>query len=196
MILLTVKLYIIINREYNGNGSVPYDGAHLTATGAAFLAGLMILLGGYTRLGTDDCWDILLNWNNCSTTTLINLSGIAALLGSMACFVILQYDLWTASYGIPERTLLTSLFGAWIGYPIVFVGAMLYRILYVARMGPAASKAFFPPGLSVVKDVLYGLLDAWSKGIFALWTAYTVFGLTLFSAPDAHPYGWAVNGTR
>lgn len=187
MILLTIKLYLIINRDYNGKTSVPYDGTHLTTTGAALLAGLMVLLGGYTRLGTDDCWDIVLNWDPCSTATLTNLSGVASLLGSMACFVVLYYDLWTASYGMEHRTLLTSLFGAWAGYPIVFVGAMAYRIRYVAQQ---ADRSRFPPGLSVAKDVLYGLLDAWCKGIFALWTVYTVFRLSLFDAPDATPHTW------
>ena len=115
----------------------------------------------------------------------------------MICFFVLQFDLWTATYDMPERTLLASLFGAWIGYPIVFVGAMLYRIfLAPSNVQGEEFIPMFPEGLSVTKDVLYGVLDAWSKGVFALWTAYTVFGLTLFNAPHATPYNWTTHAAH
>ena len=106
----------------------------------------------------------------------------------MACFVILQYDLWTASYGIPERTLLASPLGAWIGYPGGGGGAMLYG--YSTSPAWATRKAFFLPGLSVVKDVLY----ARTPGPRSLRCGPRTPSLvSRFSAPVAHPY---VGGRR
>ena len=41
--------------------------------------------------------------------------------------------------------------------------------------------------LSFSQDVLYGLLDAWCKGVLALWIAFTLFGVQLLNAPLAEP---------
>ena len=120
------------------------------------------------------------------------MTGLLALIGSLLCFLFLQFDLWSAVYGIPNRALLVSLFASWIGYPIVFVYCILYRIYIVGKETNRDEYASrFPESLSLLKDVFYGLLDAWSKGIFALWTAYTVFGMSLFGSPPAHPHVWA-----
>ena len=50
------------------------------------------------------------------------------------------------------------------------------------------STAPTPSSLSMVKDLAYGLLDGWSKGVFALWTALTRFGVPLFASPSTVPF--------
>ena len=39
-----------------------------------------------------------------------------------------------------------------------------------------------PEWLSLLKDVFYVLLDTWSKGAFAMWTAYAAFGMKFFQS--------------
>lgn len=180
MFLLTIKLYVTIGRAYNDG----YDGLHLTPIGAGFLSMLMIVLGGFTRLGADDLWDVGLvcgRGGNAGASCLVNVAGLLSLLGSLACLVVLQIDLWSASAYLGERRLLTSFFAVWLAYPVVFILSMLWRICFTARVEKGVGKARFEPGLSVIKDVSYGLLDAWAKGVFALWTANNVFGLSVFS---------------
>lgn len=180
MFLLTIKLYVTIGRAYNDD----YNGLHLTPIGAGFLSMLMIVLGGFTRLGADDLWDIGLvcgRGGSARRLCLVNVAGLASLLGSLTCLIILQMDLWAASAYLGERRLLTSFFAVWIGYPIVFICSILWRICVTARVKSGVGKSRFEPGVSVIKDVSYGLLDAWAKGVFALWTANNVFGLSVFS---------------
>ena len=180
MFLLTLKLYLTIGRAVNGEGSVAYYGVHLSPVGAAFLAALMVLLGGFTRLGSDDVWDIRTCGPAGSKACVVNFLGLVALVGSLACLLLLQIDLWAASAWLPNRELLTSFFVVWLGYPIVFVFAIVWRSCFSAPLSSGAKKSMFPERLSVLKDICYGGLDFWAKGVFALYTAFNVFGLSLF----------------
>ena len=39
-----------------------------------------------------------------------------------------------------------------------------------------------PEWISLIKDVCYALLDCWSKGAFAMWTAYAAFDMHFFQS--------------
>ena len=197
MPFLVMKLYAVIGREYNGKeAGAPYEGVFLAAESAAAIAALMILLGAFVRLGTDDLadWRVgtgwwacgVCNYGNCNGPGLFAFSGVVALLGSIACFTVLEYEMFTASYGMPDRRLLVSFFAIWFGYPAVFIVAMLAR--NNSSRGELAH--VFRPELSVAKDVAYGLLDVWSKAVFAFWTVHTVFDRAFMDAPKATAHSW------
>ena len=99
--------------------------------------------------------------------------GLVALLGSCAIFVLLELELFLASDGIPDHVLFRSFFLIWVGYPIVFIGCIFWRI---DKTDEAGTGGLFNPRLSVAKDLLYAMLDVWSKGVFAMWSVHTVFG--------------------
>jgi len=197
MPLLVMKLYAIIGREYNGQeAGAPYNGVFLAAESAAAVAALMIILGAFVRLGTDDLadWRVGTGWWACGTCdygtcrgqALFVLCGVVALLGSLACFAVLQYEMFTASYGMPDRRLLVSFFAIWFGYPVVFILSMALRDSSSRHEQAHA----FRPELSVAKDVAYGLLDIWAKAVFAFWTVHTVFDRAFMDAPKATAHAW------
>jgi len=178
--LLVLKLYAYIGRSYNGEAAGPgneYHGIHVGPETAAWLAALMIGLGAFVRLGTDDFaeWRVLTGGFNCGSGTVLcwNLFGLVALLGSCAIFVLLELELFLASDGIPDHVLFRSFFLIWVGYPIVFIGCILWRI---DKTEEAGTGGLFHPRLSVAKDLLYAMLDVWSKGVFAMWSVHTAFG--------------------
>lgn len=197
MPLLVMKLYAIIGRDYNGQeAGAPYEGVFLAAESAAAVAALMIILGAFVRLGTDDLadWRVGTGWwacgacdyDTCRGAALFVGFGVVALLGSLTCFAVLEYEMFTASYGIADRRLLVSFFAIWFGYPAVFILAMFLRNSTSRREMAHA----FRPELSVAKDVAYGLLDIWSKAVFTLWTVHTVFDRAFMDAPKATAHAW------
>lgn len=197
MPFLVVKLYGVIGRDYNGKAAgAPYDGVFLAAESAAAVAALMVLLGAFVRLGTDDLadWRVgtgwwacgVCHWPSCKGPGLFAFVGVVALLGSIVCFTVLEYEMFTASYGIADRRLLVSFFAIWFGYPVVFILAMFLR--NSSSRGEQAHA--FRPELSVAKDVAYGLLDVWSKAVFTLWTVHTVFDRAFMDAPKATAHAW------
>lgn len=159
MIFLVLKLYKIIDRPFDD-----YDGVFHSVETAAGVAALMILLGAYARIGTDDMWNHIPLWRS--------LSGFAAYVLSLVCLVLLLVDLTIASDGKVDGFFLRSFFYVWIGYPLVALVSILWRLV-LSRSG--TYKGEYPEKLSILKDVSYGLLDVWSKGVFAMWTAYSVF---------------------
>ena len=169
LIFLVQKLYFLINAKGPIMGSV--EGACLTAV-------IMVLLGAIARIGTDEFWD----WKR---SMWLSLAGCLCYITSIVLMVLLLVDLGEASKNIENGTLLRSFFLVWIGYPLVGAVSIIYR----TSMYYADSKydGHYPEWLSTFKDVAYGLLDAWSKGVFALWTAFTVFHVQLFDNEFAVP---------
>ena len=193
--MLVLKLYAIIGRTHNGDAAgAPYNGIHLGPESAAWLAALMIMLGAIVRLGTDDFAD----WRHQngfftgpiggSASWWLNVFGVVALLGSLAAFVLLEFELFRASEGIEENRLLNSFFLVWSGYPLVFIISIVLR-RNDSKNEDSGGK--FDPALSVFKDVSYGLLDTWSKVVFAMWSVHTVFEISpYYGAPAASPHKW------
>lgn len=193
--LLVLKLYAVVGRTHNGDAAgAPYNGLHLGPESAAWLAALMIMLGAVVRLGTDDFAD----WRHQngfftgpiggSASWWLNVVGVVALLGSLAIFVLLEFELFRASEGMEENRLLNSFFLVWSGYPLVFLISIVLRRNDFKN---SDSGGKFNPALSVFKDVSYGLLDTWSKVVFSMWSVHTVFGLNpYYGAPGASPHKW------
>ena len=199
MIFLTFKIYRMINKPFED-----YDGVFQSVEAAAATAAIMILLGAYARLGTDEMWDVR------NLFTLV--TGFVAYAGSVVCLILLLVDLSAASHDIEGGYLQRSFFLAWIGYPLVGMVGVGYRLgmacfgndTYAGEIPEAVSvfKArahppFFTPlarrqsRLRLAQDVAFGLLDVWCKGVFALYTAHVVFGETLFNVQSEIPYNWA-----
>lgn len=188
MPLLVIKLYRIINApDWFGSG-IDAGNIFQSVEAAAGTSIVMVVLGAYVRIGCDELW----NWKS----TCMFVSGIISYLGSLACFVLLLVDLGNASHGITDGYLLRSFFYVWIGYPVVSLTSIGVRLSYKCfrscgeYAGPDRYNGGVPEFLSLFKDSTYGLLDCYSKGILALWTAYSAFGETLINNAPATPYAW------
>jgi bacteriorhodopsin len=134
---------------------------------AVVTAVAMIALGAFVRVGFDDedsCWSII------------------PFFLSICCLGVLIAALAGASSGMEYETFLNSFFYVWIGYPIVALVTWV-----VKRRSPSEENTI---RLSVCKDIFYGLLDCYSKGVLAWWTAWTVFGEQFFGNAQALPYNW------
>jgi len=181
MMLLVTKIYAIINRPF-----ADYSGPFASVETAVAVAALMILIGAFARIGTDESWDF--------KRPILAFFGYAAYAVSLTCMVLLLWDLGNAAHPIQNGYLFRSFFYVWIGYPGVALCSMLWRFWYArcSKTYPDGTYAGeFPEALSLFKDLSFGLLDVWSKGVFAMWTAYTVFGKTLFNNDPADPLEWA-----
>lgn len=172
MIFLTFKIYALINRSF-----ADYNHIFESVEAAAATAAVMILLGAYARIGTDEFWE----WKNVG----LFISGLVAYIASLTCLVLLLVDMGRATDCITDGYFFRSFFYVWIGYPCVAAIGILWR-LATKCMYPAYSGGY-AEWLSLFKDLGFGLLDVWSKGVFAMWTAYTVFEVTLFDSAAATP---------
>ena len=176
MLFLTYKIYKLINRPFDD-----YDGVFPNVESAVATAGAMVIAGAFARIGTDEMWD--------TRTPVTSIVGAIFFGLSVLCLVFLLIDLGTAAGGIANGYLLRSFFYVWIGYPIVAiipVGVRLGMKCTSERQGSDYNGEYYE-SLSLIKDVGFGLLDVHSKGVFALWTAYTAFDQTLFNNAGATP---------
>lgn len=179
---LVRKIYFLINHQPFGAGR----DLLLSAEAAVTLAAFMVLFGALARLGTDEMWD----WYNGDRQVWVNvLSGVLPYIASWICFLILMVDFVLAADDMENAGVFRSFFLIWIGYPIVSFVSIVVRNIYATSVED--TPGYVPPGLSMFKDLSFGLLDCWSKGAFGLYTAHAVFGLSFLGAPGAAPYGWA-----
>lgn len=200
--LLVAELYAIIGRSYNGEfggEGKSYDGLWLTPIGAGVLAAVMILLGAFVRLGLDDLSDLRStrsddSWTGCCILFL----GLVPLAGSIVILGVLIADLHHAAEGLPDNTLLLSFFWSWIGYAVIYVVSLCVRPCFVYcndTSGRTEYRALhIPEGLSVFKDVGYGLLDVWCKAVLSFWVFHSAFANVLpekfLGAPNAAINTW------
>ena len=178
LIFLIYKLYYLAGLE--PDGITPKTGSIFEAPGtAAGCAVLMVVLSAVVRVGMDEFWDIRKNW----------IGGIFAVIlfaGSVLIMGLILADIDQAvnlNKGIINVELYKSFYLVWIGYPIVAFFSIAVRIFYsFTKKGYSGE---IPQWLSMVKDLCYCFLDSWSKGVFAMWTAYTAFHVHLLNAPPA-----------
>ncbi len=178
LIFLIYKIYYIAGFE--PDGVTPKTGSIFETPGtAAACAVIMVVLSAIVRIGTDEVWDYRAN---------LGQSIVAALLwvASVVIMVLIIADIDTAvelNKGAINVDLYKSFYWIWIGYPIVSLFGWGVRLwMAVSNKGYAGDT---PEWLSLIKDLSYSFLDSWSKGVFALWTAYSAFHVTLLSAPAA-----------
>jgi len=187
LVFLVRKIYFYINHD-------PFD-AHrhffFSVEAAVGTAVAMVLLGALARLGTDEMWD----WQSGggadknagvdSRAMRCFFFGGIPFAGSLACLVFLLVDMTNASFHMEDAFLFRSFFLVWIVYPVIALASILLRQKWCSRDGSPYA------GTNMLKDLSYGLADVWSKGVFGLWTGFTVFNVALFGAPAAAPYAWA-----
>jgi len=178
LVFLTYKIYYLAGLE--ADGVTPKTGDIFESPGAAAgCALLMVLLNAIVRIGTDEIWDFKKN----AAQTII---AAVLWLSSLLIMILILVDIDRAvelNKGIVNVELYKSFYLVWIGYPIVSLVSILTRLYYAATKTGYTGET--PEMLCLFKDVSYGFLDSWSKGVFALWTAYTAFHVHLLNAPAA-----------
>lgn len=178
LIFLIYKIYYLAGTE--ADGVTPKTGDIFETPGAAAgCAVLMVVLSAIVRIGTDEIWDF--KKNMVSTIIAAVLWGASLLL-----MILLLVDIDTAveaNKGIINVELYKSFYLVWIGYPIVSLFSIVTRLVMACGSGSYTGDT--PQWLTFTKDLSYGFLDSWSKGVFALWTAYTAFHMHLLQAPAA-----------
>ena len=178
LVFLTYKIYYLCGVE--ADGVTPKTGPVFESPGAAAgCALLMVILSAIVRIGTDEIWDFKKNAAQTIVAAVLWLS-------SLLLMILILVDIDQAvelNKGVVNVVLFKSFYLVWIGYPIVSVVSIGTR-LWMACMKPGYGGET-PEQLCLFKDVAYGFLDSWSKGVFAMWTAYTAFNMHLLSAPAA-----------
>ena len=175
--MLVYKIYTLIGRS-----------AWLkTYEWAVVFVGFMILFGLVQRIGTDELapttkkvvyekfFKYASDWKDRgnSIDRGVFCLGILCFILSSVCLVLVLVDFHLSVQGMPNSAALQSFYWCWVGYPIV---ALLTMIARQQRPTQEMSENEFGNGyneyLSLFKDVVYGMLDVYSKAFFAAWTAW------------------------
>ena len=162
MPFLTLKLYAVINSPVTA-----YDSIFANAEIAAAASVLMIVLGSFVRLGLDE----LSGWRRLSATARI--IGMCCWVLSSVCLLLLLIDIGRAAATHKDHHLLLSFLFVWVGYPIVVFVSSVWRHLDEADTP-------YDRRLSIVKDASFCCLDIYAKGVFAIYSSSTVFGVAFF----------------
>ena len=162
MPFLTLKLYAVINIS-----ATAYDSIFANAEIAAVASVLMIVLGSFVRLGLDE----LSGWRRLSATARI--IGMCCWALSCVCLLLLLIDIGRAAATHKDHYLLLSFLFVWVGYPIVAFVSSVWRHLDEADTP-------YDRRLSIVKDAAFSCLDIYAKGVFAIYSSSTVFGVAFF----------------
>ena len=162
MPLLVLKFYAVIRVPFSA-----YDSIFSSADVAAVASVLMIVLA-FVRLGLDE----LSGWKRMTRESLF--VGLLAYGLSCVCLVLLLVDISRAASGHADRPILDSLLFVWVGYPLVAFFASMRRY-------SDDQTTPYDLNLSLTKDIAYSCLDVYAKGVFALYSASTVFGVEFFN---------------
>jgi len=159
--LLIVKLFLLV---------APVE-PWFEKWGAAGLSVIMVVLGAFTRLGCDDCAARSNKGSDCSLDTLSRLLGAASWICSAVIFAFLLANLYIHIDDNQEkRNILNAFFMTWVIFPAISLIAMFWRLV-------AGGDDPFPVPLSVIKDLFYGIGDAWTKGVFGIFSFCAAFGI-------------------
>ena len=153
-----------------------------TVEGAVFCAVIMILLSVFVRVGTDEVWDLAKSLK--TNTCFVPIAAICAWIGSVVIMILILVDIDTAVENNKAATnveLYRSFYLIWIGYPIISLFGWGVR-LWMGCMSTSTYNGETPEWVSLIKDLCYVLLDTWSKGAFAMWTAYAAFDMHFFQS--------------
>ena len=175
--LMVLALYALANRPEGYEGKIFQSPEAAAATAA--VNGLLLAV---VRLGTDEVWDIR------------PYGGFAAWLGgggsllAATCLFLVCFDFGNASSDIDNGYFVRSFVYVYIGSAGMAAIAGIARLVYGRCFYKGPYHGEYPPGLSLVKDLVYGLIDCWALGVFALWVGYTNFGKKLWSLDGAVPF--------
>lgn len=180
LVFLIHKLYALAGTDADGKPRM--GDVFETVEGAVFCAVIMILLSVFVRVGTDEVWDLAKSLK--TSTCFVPIVAICAWIGSVVIMILILIDIDTAVENNKAATnveLYRSFYLIWIGYPIVSLFGWGAR-LWMGCMYTSTYNGETPEWVSLIKDVCYVLLDTWSKGAFAMWTAYAAFGVHFFQS--------------
>jgi hypothetical protein len=131
---------------------------------SGMLVQVMVALGAFTRLGTDE----LVPRRDGKGVDAMMVIGLLAFFLSWVCLALVLYNLlgdletdhssgWVYAFSLP-----------WILYGVVAIASIVWR-----QFQPHG----YPEALSIFKDVAYGALDVWSKATFSLWICSKALGM-------------------
>lgn len=132
---------------------------------SSILVQVMVALGAFTRLGTDE---LVPRRGDGKGVDAMMVLGLITFFLSFGCLGLVLYNLlgdletdpsvgWVYAFSLP-----------WILYGVVAIVAIVWR-----QFQPEG----YPEALSLFKDVCYGTLDVWSKATFALWICSKALGI-------------------
>ena len=125
---------------------------------------IMVLLGAYVRIGIDE----LVPPKKKGDDFFIRVTGLVAFVLAFVCLALVICNLLL---GLEEDPTL--------GYVYVFsLPWLLYGVIsLVAIVVRQFTTETYPEGLSVFKDISYGILDQFSKCIFAFYVVTGAMGV-------------------
>jgi hypothetical protein len=130
----------------------------------------VVLLGAYTRFGTDELVPIAKSQRNSLVDGFARVSGLVAyVLACVALFFVLYNLLGNVTDVEPTNGWIYAFSLSWIGYGAVSLVAIVVRQCWSDG---------YPETLSVFKDVAYGALDIWAKAVFGVWVGAYATGST------------------
>ena len=132
----------------------------------------MVLLGAYTRLGTDELVPVRKDQRNSLADGFARISGLVAfVLASVALFFVLYNLLGNLTSDTDPTNGWIFVFSLpWVGYGVIALIAIVVRQFW--------SDAGFAESLSVFKDISYGGLDILAKAVFGIYVGCYVLGKT------------------
>jgi bacteriorhodopsin len=165
--ILVVELHLLIDH----GAANAIDPVWFSIPWAVLLTCAMIVLGAYTRFGTDELVPIRKDQRNSLLDGFARLSGVLAFVGASACLFFVLYNLLgnVSEDNDPTNGWIYAFSMPWIAYGVVSLVAMFVRQFYPEG---------YPESLSVFKDVSYGVLDIWSKAVFGAWIGAKSLGIT------------------
>jgi hypothetical protein len=151
---LVIDLHLIVGRHT----------ALFSIAWSVVLVQVMVALGSFTRLGTDE----LVPRRDGGGLDGMIIFGITTLLLSFGCLVLVLYNLLGNLENDPSGGWVYAFSLPWVLYGVVAVVSIVWR-----QMQPSG----YPEALSIFKDVSYGALDVWSKAMFTLWICSKALGM-------------------
>ena len=166
--LMVLALYTLVNNTDKGV-------IFASPQTAALVAAINALALAVVRIGTDEVWDM----TSCATMSLgLIMAGVAA-----ACLFLVCFDFGNQASDIKDGYFLRSFLFVYIGSASMAGISSIVRFVY--KTYPEGRFGEYIESLSLVKDLIYGAIDCYALGFFALWVSYTNYNMELFNLPQA-----------
>jgi bacteriorhodopsin len=151
---LIIDLHMIVDK-HTALFSIAWSG---------MLVQVMVALGAFTRLGTDE----LVPRRDGKGVDAMMVIGLLAFFLSCGCLALVLYNLLGDLESDPSNGWVYAFSLPWILYGVVAIASIVWRQF---------QSRGYPEALSIFKDVAYGFLDVWSKATFALWICSKALGV-------------------
>jgi hypothetical protein len=128
---------------------------------SVFLVVLMVAFGGFVRFGCDELAPSRSNdWT-------VRALGVVAFLCAWVCLALVFCNLLIGATDHANYNTVLLFVLPWSLYGLIALASIVTRQVYPYG---------YPFGLSISKDVLFGVLDVWSKSTFAMWVGTKALG--------------------